>query len=55
MSTHAIWLNRGSGAFHHDRPEPPDGGGAGGDSDGAEEGRRSEEGRGGEGQVSHFP
>lgn len=36
---------------NHDRPEPPDGGGAGGDHDGAEEGRRAEEGRGGEDQV----
>lgn len=29
---------------NHDRPEPPDGGGAGDDNDGAEEGRRAEEG-----------
>lgn len=36
---------------NHDRPEPPDGGGAGGYNDGAEEGHRTEEGRGGANQV----
>lgn len=40
-----------SGRSHHDWPEPPDGGGAGGDPDGAEEGRWAEEGWGGESQV----
>lgn len=38
-------------ARSHDRPEPPDRGGAGGHHDGAEEGRRAEEGRGRQSQV----
>lgn len=39
------------GRRNHDRPEPPDGGGAGDDHDGAEEGCWPEEGWGGKSQV----
>lgn len=47
----SCWLPVHWRRVHHDRPEPPDGGGAGGNTDGAEPGSWAEEVWRGESQV----